>query len=332
MKPKVVLFTMGGTISAKGKDEIDFKDYVSGLISGPELLQEIPQIEKIAHVTIEAIDHISSTQINEQHWLTLKQKLEHYLEEKNYTGAIISHGTNTLEETAYFLHLTVNSKKPIVLVGAQRPFTAVSTDVHLNLLNAFQVAVARESIGKGVLVVMNNEIHSARDVTKGHTYRVNAFHSGELGMLGMIEADHRIQYYRSPTKKHTTTSVFKQLKSSIKKFPRIEIVYSYAGTENYLIDYIAESGRYDGFVIAGTGAGRFSKKEEEAIQRAQEKGLYIVRCSRVGNGRVVHIEPFEILNTIAGDNLLVQKARILLMLSLLKFDDIEDIEHVFSTH
>lgn len=332
MKPKVVLFTMGGTISAKGKNETDLKDYISGLISGTELLKEIPQIEEIAKVTIEAVDHISSTQINEQHWLTLKQQLEYYLEEKNYTGAIISHGTNTLEETAYFLHLTVNSEKPIVLVGAQRPFTALSTDVHLNLLNAFQVVTAKESIGKGVLVVMNNEIHSARDVTKGHTYRMNAFHSGDLGMLGLVEADHTVQYYRSPIKYHTTTSAFKAIDPSMLKIPKVEIIYSYAGTENHLIDYIVDSELYDGIVIAGTGAGRFSKMEEKALMRARKKGLHIVRCSRVGKGRVIDIEPFEELKAIAGDNLLVQKARILLMLSLVKFTDVKDIEQIFLTH
>lgn len=329
---RIVLFTLGGTISAKGQHRTDLKDYTSGLIDGKNILQAIPEINDIAHVEVVQIDNVSSTQMNEMHWFHLKREIEYYLEVKDYDGIVITHGTSTLEETAYFLHLTVHTYKPIVLVGAQRPFTALSTDVHLNLLNAFYVAVDPNSYNKGVLVVLNNEISSARDVTKVQTYRLNAFHSSELGFLGIIDGDHSVQYYRSPTRRHTKISEFSKLKHPKGKLPAVEIIYSYAGATGELIKYVAASGKYDGIVIAGTGAGRFSKVEEEALKIARDKGLHIVRSSRVGTGRVVDIKPYESLGAISGDNLLPQKARILLMLSLLKSNDRSFIQHIFATH
>lgn len=323
---------MGGTISAKGSNRIDLKDYTSGLIDGNELLQEMPEIAELAQVDVVQIDNVSSTQINETHWLTLKQDIEYYSEEKNYDGVVVTHGTSTIEETAYFLHLTVQTKKPIVFVGAQRPYTALSTDAHLNLINAFQVAIDPESYGKGVLVSLNNEINSAREVTKAHTYRLNTFHSGELGFLGMIDGNHTVKYYRTPTRRHTTTSLLNDVDWSTIEFPSVEIVYSYAGATGELIHHIVNCKKYAGIVMAGTGAGRFSKAEEEALNIARKKGLHIVRSSRVGNGRVVDISPYKHLGAISGDNLLPQKARILLMLALLKYECPTDIQHIFDTH
>lgn len=332
MLKKVVLFTLGGTISAKGKDQLDLKDYTSGLVEGTELLQQIPNINELANIHTVSIDHVSSTQINEHHWVMLKEQIEYYLKEENFDGAVITHGTNTIEETAYFLHLTVNSNKPIVLVGAQRPVSAISTDVHLNLLNAIQVASSNHAKGYGVIVLLNNELHSARDVTKGQTYRLDAFHSGDFGALGIIDGDHTVQFYRKPVRCHTISSDFSTLPLQANQFPNVEIVYSYAGAKEHLINYITNSGKYDGIVVAGTGAGRFSKVEETALQKARAKGLHVVRSSRVGSGRVVDIDPYDLLKGISSDNLLPQKARILLMLALLKYNDQKAIQQVFLTH
>jgi len=328
----IVLLTLGGTISAKGKDPLDLKDYVSGLISSEELLQQIPTANEIANIHHVDIDNVSSTQINEHHWVMLKEQLEYYLETKDFAGAVITHGTNTIEETAYFLHLTVNSEKPIILVGAQRPVTALSTDVHLNLLNALQVASSSDARGYGVIVLLNNELHCARDVTKGQTYRLDAFHSGDFGPLGIIDGDHSIQLYRQPTRRHTIHSIFSKMPLKAENFSNVEIVYSYAGAKEYLINYIANSGKYAGIVVAGTGAGRFSKVEERALNHARNKGLHIVRSHRVGKGRVVDIDPYDSLEAISSDNLLPQKARILLMLALLKYDNDEAIQQTFLTY
>src|SRR5690625_4275688 len=199
---KIGLITMGGTISAKGTHRGDLKDYRSGLLNGEDFLKQLPELSKLANIDVFQNENISSTRINENHWVQLKNKIEHLLNENNYYGIVITHGTNTIEETAYFLHLTVNSEKPIVLVGAQRPFTALSTDAHLNLINAVRVAINPNSKSKGVMVAVNDEIHGAREVTKTNTYRLETFQSGCTGVLGFIDPDETIQYYRIPTRNH----------------------------------------------------------------------------------------------------------------------------------
>lgn len=327
---KIALFSMGGTISAKGKNRLDLKDYISGKITGEELLKSLPEINQIAEVHPVQIDRISSTNLTETHWLILQREINRYLNELDFDGAVITQGTSTLEETAYFLHLTIASDKPVVLVGAQRPFSALSTDAPLNFLNAIRVAVDEQSTGKGVLVVANDQISCARDVTKVNTYRVETFQSDELGYLGWINPNGTVEFYREPTRKHTVNSVFNRLK--VNQLPRVAIVYSYAGANGDLIDYISSTGKYNGLVIAGVGAGRFSKNEEHAIRHAIKKGLFVVRSSRGGQGSVVDIAAYEGLGTIAGDNLTPQKARILLMLAISMTDDYQKVQHYFNTY
>lgn len=321
---------MGGTISAKGLHRLDYKDYTSGIFQKDDFLEQIPELTSIAKLSFTTFSNISSTKITSKHWIELRNLFMNKLIEENIDGFVISHGTSTLEETAYFLHLTVPTEKPIVFVGAQRPFTALSSDAQLNLLQAIRVASSDEAIGKGVLVVLNDEISSAREVTKGSTYRLHTFHSSSHGHLGIIDIDHTVQFYRQPTRKHTVQSEFSQLE--IKQLPEIEIIYSYAGANGFIIDAVIESGKYDGIVVAGTGAGLVSPNELASLQKATEKGLFVVRSSRVGNGRVVPIKPYESQSFISGDDLLPQKARILLMLSLLKYNTSDEIQQVFHTH
>lgn len=178
---KILLIALGGTISAKGHHRLDLKDYTSGLLHGDFYLENLPELKEIADIKVLQVDNVSSTQIKGTHWIQLKNELEYYLNEKEFDGAVITHGTNTLEETAYFLHLTVNSLKPIVLVGSQRPYTAISSDAQLNLINAVRVAVHPDSYGKGVLIAFNHKIHSAREATKTDTYDVDGFQSGIFG-------------------------------------------------------------------------------------------------------------------------------------------------------
>lgn len=327
---KIVLITLGGTISAKGTNRLDLKDYRSGLISGEYYLEDIPEIKNLAEVEVLSIDNISSTDINSKHWLVLKEKLEFYFNEKNFDGAVITHGTNTLEETAYFLHLTLNSSKPVVLVGSQRPYTAISSDAQLNLIHAICVSTHPDSVGKGVLVAFNNKIHSAREVMKTDTYDVETFQSGQAGCIGFIDANYEVVYYRDVTRRHTKQSEFSSIK--IDELPNVEIVYSYAGANGDLINYIVSSKKYKGIVIAGTGAGRFSSGEKKAIENAIENGLFVVRSNRGGSGRVIDIEPYKDLNAISGDNLNPQKCRILLALSLLKYNDVNKIKKVFNEY
>src|SRR5690625_1177311 len=327
---KIILIHLGGTISAQGNDRLDLKDYQSGKLSGKDFMNSLPEINDIAHVDMYQFDGVSSTNISHMHWKKLKTLSESYLNDKHYDGVVITHGTSTLEETAFFLHLTVNSEKPVVLVGAQRPFTALSSDGPLNLIQAIRVATNPMSHGQGVLVVNNDRIYSARDVTKTDTYRLDTFQSTDLGCLGYIETDNTIQYYRKPLRKHTTHSVLTDV--SLENLPNVEIVYSYAGATGQLIDMITTSKNFHGIIIAGTGAGRFSSLEEEAISHAIQAGLFIVRSSRGGNGRVVDIDAFNHLDNISGDNLTPQKARILLMLTLLIYDSVQDIQKAFAEY
>lgn len=322
---------MGGTISAKGLHRLDYKDYTSGIFQKNDFMEQIPELKSIAKLTFSTFSNISSTKITAQHWIKLRNLMIKKLhEDKVIDGFVISHGTSTLEETAYFLHLTIPTEKPIVFVGAQRPFTALSSDAHLNLIQAIRVASSDKAIGKGVLVVLNDEIHSAREVTKGSTYRLDTFHSNTHGNLGIVDTDHTVQFYRQPTRKHTIHSEFSQLK--IEELPEVEIVYSYAGANGLLIDSIVQSGKYRGIVVAGTGAGLVSPEQLISLNKAAKEGLFVVRSSRVGNGRVINIKPYEPYPFISGDDLLPQKARILLMLSLLKYDNINDIQQLFHTH
>lgn len=324
------IIEMGGTISASGTDRLDYKDYTSGIFNGDDFIEQIPELTSIANLSFTALSSISSTKITKEHWISLRNFIIDKLKTENIDGFVISHGTSTLEETAYFLHLTIPSEKPIVFVGAQRPFTALSSDAPLNLIDAVRVAASDEAVGKGVLVVLNDEISSAREVTKGNTYRLDTFHSGKHGYLGIIDTDHTVQMYREPMRKHTIHSLFSSL--NIKQLPDVEIIYSYAGASGFLIDAITNSKKYKGIIAAGTGAGLLSPSELTSLQKAAEEEIFVVRSSRVGNGRVVNIKPYETYPFIAGDDLLPQKARILLMVSLLKFDSIDAIQHAFNTH
>lgn len=330
MLKRIAFITMGGTISALGSNRLDLKDYISGKISGEMILDHLPELKEMVQLETYNLDKISSTQINADHWYFLKKKIDEFIHLKNFDGVVISHGTNTLEETAYYLQLTMNTNIPIVLVGAQRPFNALGSDAQLNVFNAIRVAIDDASLGKGVLVAMNDYIHSAREVTKINTYRLDTFKSNPIGVLGTIDVDSSINYYRESTKLHTLISDLKDIE--YKELASIEIVYSYAGATGDVIDFITDSGKYKGIVIAGTGAGRFSKLEEEALLRAREKGLYVVRSSRCIEGRVVEIDPFKHLDAIVADDLTPQKARILLMLALQKYKKVSEIQDVFNTH
>lgn len=327
---KIALIALGGTISAKGNNRLDLKDYQSGLLSGKDLLDRIPELQHLAHIEVIDIDHISSTQLTEKHWIHLAKTVEYYLNQQNFDGVVITHGTSTLEETAYFLHLTVRSKKPVVLVGAQRPYTALSSDTPLNLMQAVTVATSSSSYSNGVLVVANDQISSAREVTKEHTYRLGTFQNSEFGFLGVIDGGLNVQFYRKPTRKHTVNSNFHA--NQLQKLPKVAIVYSHVDAGGDIIQFISRSKQYAGIVVAGVGAGRFSKQEETALLAARKNGIHVVRSSRGGNGRVVPIAAYQQNNFISGDNLTPQKARILLMLALTKTNKLSEIQYYFDTY
>ena len=327
---KIKIIEMGGTISAEGLNRLDRQDYTSGIYNGNVFLADLPEIRDIAEVDFFSFTNVSSTELNQTHWLKLRSLIVYFLNKQNYDGIVITHGTSTLEETAYFLHLTLPTNLPVVLVGAQRPYTALSSDAHLNLIQAIKVASSDHSKDLGVLVSLNNEIYCAREVTKSHTYQVQAFNSSDFGLLGTVEPDNTIQYYLKPLKQHTTKSEFSNL--NIAELPDVAIVYSHAGAKGDLIDYIVQSNNYHGIVIAGTGAGLMSPDEKKALIKAENSGIFVVRSSHVGNGRVTETNNFKSTQFISSDNLSPQKARILLMVSLLKYQNPKKIQAIFHSH
>jgi L-asparaginase len=331
--PLVWVLSTGGTIAGKGELATSLSEYKSGALPGEELIRSVPEIKRYANVKVEQILNVGSTDITLENWITLANRINAlFAGDPKVSGIVVTHGTNTLEETAYFLNLTVKHDRPVVLVGAQRPATAISADGPLNLLNAIRTASSAEARGKGVLIVMNDEINGARDATKTNTYRVEAFRSPELGYLGYADAD-KVSIYRSSTKRHTVNSEFDV--SSIQELPKVEIVYSYVQPGTEMIKALIGSG-VKGIVFAGTGAGSLSSFEKSALQQVlaspAETRPVLVRSSRVGNGRVIAREEYDRMGMIPADTLNPQKARILLMLALTKTRDPQKIARIFAEY
>ena len=324
--PLVVVLSTGGTIAGRGGSTTALSEYKPGSILGAELVEAVPEIKNYAQVRVEQIANIGSQNMNTAIWLKLAARINAiFSEDQKVAGVVITHGTNTLEETAYFLHLTVKHDKPVVVVGSQRPATAISADGPLNLLSAIRVAGAPVARGKGVLVVMNDEINGARDVTKSNTYRVETFRSGELGFLGYVDTD-EVTFYRASTKRHTARSEFDV--SGLAGLPKVEILYAYAEPG---VDTIKALGGVGGIIFAGTGAGGLSDPQLAAIKALGpfDTRPVIVRASRTGNGRVILRENYVAQGMVPGDNLNPQKARILLMLALTKTRDLAEIRRMF---
>ena len=282
---------------------------------------------------VEQITNVSSSDITLDNWLTIANRINKlFADDPKIAGVVVTHGTNTLEETAYFLNLTVKSDRPVVLVGSMRPATAISADGPLNLLNAIRTAASPEARAKGVLVVMNDEINGARDVTKTNTYRVETFRAPELGLLGYIDED-KVSFYRASTRRHTLQSEFDV--SGVKELPKVEIVYSYVQPSPAVIQALGQSG-VQGIVFAGAGAGSLSSIEKSALKSlassSAERGPVLVRSSRVGNGRVIGRDEYDSLGMIPADTLNPQKARILLMLALTKTTDRKQIARMFTEY
>jgi L-asparaginase len=332
-KPIVYVLSTGGTIAGSGSSSTDLSNYKPGAILGEQLVRAVPQIAQIADVRVEQIVNIPSHDITIANWLTLAQRIQRIIAETPaVAGFVITHGTNTLEETAYFLNLTVRSDKPVVLVGSMRPATAISADGPLNLLNAVKTATSPDARGKGGLIVMNDEILGARDTTKTNTLRVETFKSPELGLLGYVDED-RVAFYRSSTKRHTANSEFDV--TTLKQLPKVAVLYSYVEPEPAVIRAVVTAGA-KGIVFAGTGNGALASAERDAIAEINQMPAasrpILVRSSRVGNGRVTATAQFDELGVIPADTLNPQKARILLMLALTTTSDAKEIRRIFSEY
>ena len=332
-KPLVYVLSTGGTIAGSGSSSTDLSNYKPGAILGEQLVKAVPQIAQMADVRVEQIVNVNSSDITVENWLTLAKRIQAILKETPaVSGFVITSGTNTLEETAYFLNLTIRSDKPVVLVGSMRPSTAMSADGPLNLLNAVRTAIAPDAKGKGALIVLNDEINAARDTTKTNTLRVETFRAPELGLLGYIDED-KVSFYRSTTKRHTASTEFDV--ASLTTLPKVSILYSYIEPDASLIQAAIKAGAR-GIVFAGTGNGALSVSEETVLKEitampAASKPA-LVRSSRVGNGRVIATAEYDALGVIPSDTLNPQKARILLMLALTKTSDPKELRRIFSEY
>jgi L-asparaginase len=271
---------------------------------------------------------VGSTAIGPKDWLELRALIHRTAgEDPGLTGFVIPHGTATLEETAFFLNLTLGIKQPVVLVGAQRPASALGSDAGTNLVNALQVAGCPEARGKGVLVVLNNEIHPARDVVKTSTYRVQTFRSFDFGALGHVDGDGP-HFYRAPMKAHMPDTPFAG--SEIAELPRVDIIYSYAGADGDLVRAAVAAGAH-GLVSAGFAPGSPSPDQRTAFIDVAKSGIVVVQCSRAASGRVAPRRHLRETGLVAGEDLSPQKARIMLMLMLARTRDIDEIQKAFQT-
>jgi L-asparaginase len=327
--PNIVILATGGTIAGAAATGTQ-AGYTSGAVTIDSMIAAVPGIKDLANIRGEQISNVGSQDMSFNIMLTLTKRINELLATPQVDGIVVTHGTDTMEETAFFLNLVVKSDKPVVLVGSMRPSTAVSADGPLNLYDAVAVAADPNARGLGVLVVMNDWIHGAHSTIKTSTTAVQTFMSPLRGLVG-VSAYGKNDYYNKPHWKHTTGSEFDV--TNVTKLPRVDIIYGCADMSPDLIDASVANGAA-GIVIAGVGNGNMNKVALDAAERAAKKGVVIVRSSRVPTGAVgrnVEVNDDE-LGFVASDELNPQKARILLMLALMKPRSTADLQQLFMTY
>jgi L-asparaginase len=328
MPPRVHILGTGGSISGIGPHRLDYTLYPEAgkKLTAEQMLERIPEARELAELTGEDVLQVGSPSIGPKEWLQLSNRVHALLGPDGVKGIVVTHGTATLEETAYFLHLTVKSDRPVVVTGAMRPPSAIGTDADLNLLDAIRLAATPVAAGRGVLTILNNEIQSARDVTKSNAFRVDTFDSRDFGVLGYVDSDARVLFYRAVTRPHTTATPFDVRGRN--ELPRVDIVYSYAGADGVLVDALTER-RPNGMVLVGFGGGSYPGAFLEAGKRAVQAGIPVVLATRSWNGRVVITPKKDADGFIVCDDLMPQKARILLMLALTVTRERKAIQDMF---
>jgi len=321
--PHVVIVATGGTIAGAAPSSTQ-PGYTSGKIDVQGMLQAVPSLENLAQVTGEQFSNVGSQDISFELMITLAQRINELLIKDDIHGIVVTHGTDTMEETAFFLNLTVKSAKPVIMTGAMRPFTALSADGPLNLYNAVAVAADPRSRERGVMVVMNDRIHGAHSLTKSNTTSVETFLSPVNGLMGTVIYG-SIQYFRGPFRNHTIFSEFSV--EGVNCLPRVDIIYACADMPPDLIDCSVAKGAR-GIVIAGDGNGNMNQASIRKAAQMAKKGIFIVRSSRVPTGTVGrNMEVDDDANQfIASDELNPAKARILLMLALLKKRSFQQVQ------
>lgn len=328
MLPRLRLLATGGTIA--GAQTSAGRGYKAAAFSTDTLVAAVPQLAELAHLDVEQVAAIGSQDMDDATWLKLAARTQAALDSRDVAGAVITHGTDTMEETAFFLNLVVQTEKPIVLVGAMRPATAISADGPMNLYNAVAVAAHPQARARGVLVVANDEIHFAREVAKTNTTQLGTFRASPRGLAGLVNAG-RLHLYAPPTRRHTSQSEFSI--SGLYALPRVDILYAHASMHGDLIAAAVRSGAR-GLVLAGVGDGNLHHTALAAAAEAAKSGVAIVRSSRTGGGvveRNIEIDD-DALGFIAADELNPPKSRILLQLGLTHTSDPRALQELFHTY
>jgi L-asparaginase len=324
--PNVVVLATGGTIAGAAASDVQAA-YTSGQVGVEQLLAAVPQAKKLAALRGEQVSNIGSQDMNDEVWLKLARRVNELAAMSDVDGIVITHGTDTIEETGYFLNLVVKSKKPVVLTAAMRPSTALSADGPLNFFNAVGVAAHKDAAGRGVLVVVNDWIHGASSLTKANTTAVQTFLSPLRGLVGTV-AYGECEFYRGPVGRNTVDSEFSL--DGVTALPRVDIVMAHENMDGALIDAAVAAGA-KGVVVAGVGNGNMTKAGLDALAAQAKKGIVCVRSTRVATGRVgrkVEVDD-DALGLVASDDLNPQKARVLLRLALLKTRPLGDIQRLF---
>lgn len=330
-KPAVAVIGTGGTIASIGGDGLELVRYIDRkqMLPVDELLARTPELAQVADVTPIAYDVLQSHGIGPGDWLALVSKIHTIVAERpGLDGIVITHGTATLEETAYFLNLTLEVDIPVVLVGAQRPATAVSGDGPLNLVNGVRTAGSPDARGMGVMIVLNDEIQAAREGTKTSTLRLQTFRSPDFGALGHADAD-GVVFYRAPLRRHAPDTEFDV--STFDALPRVDIVHAYAGADGAAVQACVDAGAL-GIVAAGFAPGLVPPAQLEALNEAARAGIAVAHCSRAGSGRVPALGASHAHDSVTADNLTPQKARILLMLGLTRTREATELQRMFDTY
>lgn len=325
--PRIIVLATGGTIAGQGKSATR-AGYTPAVLTIEELLNNTPSINKIANIKGEQLASVGSYDMTVQIWIKLARRINDIFSKNEADGVVVTHGTNTLEETAYFLNLTVKSDKPVVLTGSMRPATSISADGPKNLYDAIIVASDTLSKGKGVMVAFNEILYDAKNVSKVNTTNVNAFASPNAGPIGQIY-DGKVAYYNQPLNKKNNNVPFDV--SKLDTLPKVEIAYMYVDASAAAMNAFIND-RVDGIVIAASGDGAFNKNILQGVDSAVRKGIAVVRSTRVPSGRVTQFNQVfndQKLGTIASDNLNPQKSRILLMLALTITKDRNKIQQMF---
>jgi L-asparaginase len=330
-KPKVAFIGTGGTISSIALSRLDLIDYPDNgtKLEVDELLAKFDLVNSFVEPVAIRYKAVGSTHIAPSHWLDLHRTItETAAKDDSISGFVVTHGTATAEETAYFLNLTLRIDKPVVVVGAQRPASGISTDAEINLVNAARIAGSPASCGMGVLLALNDEIQAARDVTKTSTLRMQTFRTPDFGVLGQVDGD-GVHYYRAPIRRRMPDVEFDMI--GLTELPRVDIVSCYAGADGAAVEAFIAAGA-KGLVSAGFAPGLLTPAQDAAFDGAAAQGIAVVQSSRAGSGRVPARAGLAQRNFISADNLNPQKARILLMVGLTRTNNIGELRRIFSEY